>query len=183
MANILSFLWTLILALTGKGTATTTAAASESATATTTTTAAAVKEAAETAAKYTESGDASVDGIYAHFAEGDVAATKPYEKIDPSQYPDVWVRRTGIALGNVVYALRVDGRAPGKDEYKSDDVDAIGEHGNVVLTYPKYAPYRTAGTHEVVVLVGRVQDDETDPTTMEILHEYAFDVTVVKAAE
>ncbi len=180
LATLASFLVGLAMAVAGylglKKRSTRSTATTSSATAMTAVTPAATPD------DYKNTGDLIVDGIYTHYAEGDTGATRPYDNVDPDQYPEVWVRLTGVKEGKVLTALRVDGRSPAdSSEIKVVDVGGfIGGHGIAVLPYPEYTAYRAAGIHEVVVMVGRVKDGEDDAMAVEWMKSYPFDVTVKK---
>lgn len=107
-------------------------------------------------------GDVSVGALYTWYDEDSPRDCRLYDRVDPLDYPNVWVAVRGTRLGRVALGLEVDGRMPKREEIKTLDVTehSYGRSLPVVLPYPQYGQYRATGRHKVRVLIGR----DLDPT-------------------
>lgn len=122
-------------------------------------------------------GAVQIDGIYSRYQAADPTACRAYNQIDPDTYPKIWIPVTGTALGRVVFGLKVDDRMPRYDEYEIAGAmfRALGQSEVIVLDYPKYSAYRTAGPHTLTVLWGH-----GDGRNVEWIGERSFAIEVVK---
>lgn len=95
-------------------------------------------------------------GLYRHYDARDPDGCIPYDEIDPNVYPDVWVvMRETVRDRPVVIGLEVDGyEVPIKDVQHVKSSEASSDLRIAIIRYPRYARYRAAGPHHVVVLVG-----------------------------
>ncbi len=95
-------------------------------------------------------------GLYRHYDARDPDGCIPYDEIDPNVYPDVWVvMRETVRDRPRVIGLEVDGyEVPIKDVQHVKSSEASGDLRIAIIRYPRYARYRAAGPHHVVVLVG-----------------------------
>lgn len=95
-------------------------------------------------------------GLYRHYDARDPDGCIPYDEINPNVYPDVWVvMRETVRDRPRVIGLEVDGyEVPIKDVQHVKSSEASGDLRIAIIRYPRYARYRAAGLHHVVVLVG-----------------------------
>jgi hypothetical protein len=108
-----------------------------------------------------EGGDVEILGLYRHYSAKDPGACIPYDEVDPSVYPDVWVVGREIRRdAHYLIGLAVDGY-----EVPLDDVQSVRSPEGpsdlriAIIRYPRYARYRAAGPHEVAVLIGETTED------------------------